>query len=102
MGPLESLNIANKAIERMATDMIKMKEQLLKQRMDVHNLPWTEEFIKEHISHIAKEGDDFDHFWFNFGKPDAIRLISIKRDSEMPDIIQEDFTFKLKAEYKYY
>lgn len=100
--PDTPFNTINDVINRLATDIIKKKEQLLKERMDVHNLPWTEDFIKEHISCIVREGDSFDHFWFNFGKPDAIRLLSIERESVMPDIINEDFSYKMKAEYRYY
>lgn len=99
---MEQMNLMNSAINRLVSQIMNGKEHLLKERIEALNMPWDTGFLKEHVSCVMQIGDPYEHYWFNYGKPDAIRLLSIENNPEMPEIFSEDFSYKVKAEYKYY
>jgi hypothetical protein len=98
----EGVSYIDEVMKQVCNDISQKKDQLLRERMGDHGMPFTEEFLKEHVSIVCQPGSTFDHFWYNYGKPDAVRLISIERDSLPPPLINDGYSIKINAEYRYY
>ncbi len=70
-----------------------------------NGLPTDTDFIKENITRVQIEGDGFDHYWFHFDQPDAIRVVSIERSPEIKFDVHREGPIELintKMEAKYY
>lgn len=50
-----------------------VKEALIRAGFDPENT----EFIREHMQLVKIPFDNFEHFWYHFGQPDAVRIISV-------------------------
>lgn len=76
-------------------------DEIIKAAFTEKGFPADEKFIKEHVSFVKYEGDEFDHIWYHFGEPDALRIISIER-KQNTSLFNEDEQCKLKWEVRYY
>lgn len=85
----------------VAEGFVHEKEEVIKAAFVKNNILYEEEFIKQHISVINQEGDCFEHYWYNWGEPDAMRIISIEKQPRF-DYVEENFGLKLRAEANYY
>lgn len=81
---------------------VQKKEALIKERLQRAGLDITDDFVKENLQRVIFEDDpEFEHFYYRFGEPDSIRLISIsgwKYDQPTGD----DFVTKMTASFYYY
>jgi hypothetical protein len=82
----------------------KQDEILLKRLEDLGFDPNDHEFIKENMQRIIIEGNEFEHFYYHYGQPDEIRILSIQREIDHPplDLRNPDFNNKMTISKKYY
>lgn len=84
-----------------AKEIAKKTDDIIKDTLIKKGFPADEEFIKEHVSCIVYECEDFNHIWYHFGQPDAIRIISIERNPNTSLFDTVD-PCKMKWELRYY
>lgn len=94
-------SLAEDATRRFGAEIGHGIDEIFKNAFIKNGLPTDEEFIKNNCSLIIQEGDEFQHCWYHYGKPDAIRIISIEREPDI-SMIEEIGSYKMKAEYNYY
>jgi hypothetical protein len=83
-------------------DVAQKKESAIREAFEKLGFKLYEpDFIKTHVQIIIKEGDPFEHYYYNYGQPGEVRVISIDR---MPHIetIEENFSTKMVASYRAY
>ena len=65
--------------------------------------PNDREFLTLHIQKIIPEGDPFEHYYYNYGQPDEIRIISFEKDFTFEQVTDEKTnSVTLKVSRKYY
>lgn len=73
------------------------RQRLIESGVDPDNL----ELLKHRITRVYIEGDEFEHFYLDYGKSTERRILSFQR---IPTItmVEEGNNYKFTAEQKYY
>jgi hypothetical protein len=100
----ESKTLMEQWTQTLCENFIKKEDDLVKQRLiDCGFDPEDHEFIKDNMQRIIREGDEFIHYYYHFGQPDEIRIISIQRHIDTPPLkLSEPFENKMTISKKYY
>jgi hypothetical protein len=101
IGDLLSHSLFNECIKRVGTDLMRNHDEIIKNAFVSKNLSITEDFITKNVSKIQRDGDRFEHIWYHFDQPDAIRIISIEKDIKLT-YAEENGVWKVRAEQAYY
>lgn len=91
----------SQAMTSFAKEIANKTDDVIKAAFAEKGFPVDEEFVKGHVSRITYECDDFDHIWYHFGQPDAVRIISIERHPNTSLFDAAD-PCKMKWELRYY
>jgi hypothetical protein len=99
--------IENISEKQVSTSLSVQKEIILLQKLrEAGFLLITPEFVKEYISVLYRDGDICEHWYYNYGKPDSKRIISISREPKITygwnvdDLFNNNYT--VRAEIQYY
>jgi hypothetical protein len=99
--------IENNSAKQVGTSLSVQKEIILLQKLrEAGFLLVTPEFVKDHISVLYQDGDICEHWYYNYGKPDCKRIISISREPKIThgwnvdDLFNNNYT--VRAEIQYY
>jgi hypothetical protein len=91
----------NETNTRFAEGLAKEMDDTIRKAFIEKNLSVDEDFIKEHCSCVTDMGDEFHHYWYHYGKADAIRIISIEKEPNI-SYTEEMGSVKMKADMRYY
>lgn len=85
--------------------VIDKKEELIKQALINNDIDPTDlNYLGQHLDMVIIEGDPFEHYYFDYGKPTGVRLISFKKlwsnSPTHPDNL--DNLFKISIDIQYY
>lgn len=100
----ESATLMHQWTQTLCESFVKKEDDLVKQRLiDCGFDPNDHEFIKANMQRIIFEGHEFEHFYYHYGQPDEIRILSIQRHIDSPPLkLNEPFGNKMTISKKYY
>lgn len=99
------MNLQEHLNRQITSELVNKTDSVLKEALEKKGFDTKDhDFIKNNFQVIIKEDDpDFEHYYFHFGEPDEIRILSIQR---IPTIsfsdCYEDGMIKVHADQKYY
>ena len=97
---IDSVDVFKSIANSFAKNHFKQVDALIKSALEKNGLDCNDtEFLKSNVTRIDKSGEDFEHWYFRFGQPDEVRLISFQKQ---PDIKFSDDHLKATTTMNYY
>lgn len=91
---------------RLYEGFFKEKDKAILSALMDKGFPTDEVFIKENMECVTYEEEtEFEHYWYHFGQPDAVKVISFEREPRFELVQPNDpikNNFKQTVEAKYY